>query len=160
MLRKRGWPVVGIDPDVRRVEMIRKGQAPFVEPSLETYLKEVVENGTLKATSESQTNNESEVAYITVGTPSGEDGSIDLTYIRSAAVAIGESLRMRKEHQLVVVKSTVVPGTARNVVKPILEEKSGKKLGNGFGLCSNPEFLRRGQRHIRLRIPRPDSDWR
>jgi UDPglucose 6-dehydrogenase len=141
---KRGYSVVGIDPDVRRVEMIRKGQAPFVEPSLENYLKEVVESGMLKATSESQVNDDSEVAYITVGTPSAEDGSIDLAYIRSAAVAIGESLQRRKEYQLVVVKSTVVPGTARNVVKPILEEKSGKVLGEGFGLCSNPEFLREG----------------
>jgi len=141
---KRGYPVIGIDPDVRRVEMIKNGQPPFIEPSIETYLKQVVESDMLKTTSESQANDESEVAYITVGTPSAEDGSIDLTHIRNAAVAIGESLRRRKEHQLVVVKSTVVPGTARNVVKPILEERSGKILGKGFGLCSNPEFLREG----------------
>jgi UDPglucose 6-dehydrogenase len=140
----RGHYVVGIDPDAVKVGMINCGKAPFVEPSLESYIQETIKNGKFKATSESRTNDGSEIAYVTVGTPSAQDGSIDLTYVRNAAVAIGESLRRRREQQLVVVKSTVVPGTARKVVKPILEERSGKVLGKGFGLCSNPEFLREG----------------
>jgi len=139
----RGYPVVGIDPDSRRVEMISKGITPFIEPSLETYLRKVVKNGTLESTVESEANDGSEFAYITVGTPSSQDGSIDLTYVKNAARSIGESLQ-RKKNQLVVVKSTVVPGTTRNIVKPILEEHSGKALDEGFGLCSNPEFLREG----------------
>jgi UDPglucose 6-dehydrogenase len=141
---KRGYEVVGVDPDSRRVELIQNAQAPFFEPSLDAYLTETIKNGKLKATSDSAANANSDFAYITVGTPSLADGNIDLTYIRSAAVAIGRSLRSKKEYQLVLVKSTVIPGTARDVVKPIIEEESGKLLGRSFGLCSNPEFLREG----------------
>ena len=141
---KRGYEVVGVDPDSRRIELIRNAKAPFFEPSLDVYLKETVENGRLKVTSDSVANAGSDFAYITVGTPSADDGSIDLTYIRNAAAAIGKSLRKREGYQVIVLKSTVIPGTARNVVKPILEEQSGKELGRGFGLCSNPEFLREG----------------
>ena len=141
---KRGYEVVGIDPDSRRVELIQNAQAPFFEPSLADYLTETIKNGKLRATSDSMANANSDFTYITVGTPSGEDGSIDLTYIRSAAAAIGKSLRNKEGYQLVLVKSTVIPGTAREVVKPIIEQESGKLLGRGFGLCSNPEFLREG----------------
>jgi UDPglucose 6-dehydrogenase len=89
-------------------------------------------------------NTRSDLTYITVGTPSSEDGSIDLTYVESAAAAIGQSIREATHYQLVVLKSTVIPGTARTLVKPILERESGKTAGKGFGLCSNPEFLREG----------------
>src|SRR5208282_3555496 len=120
---KRGYEVVGVDPDLRRVELIQNAQAPFFEPSLEVYLTETIKNGKLKATSDSAANIDSDFTYITVGTPSAEDGSIDLTYIQSAAVAIGKSLRSKNGYQLVLVKSTVIPGTARDVVKPIIEKE-------------------------------------
>jgi UDPglucose 6-dehydrogenase len=141
---KKGYFVVGIDPDSRKVETIRNGRAPFFEPLLDGHVAKAVANGTLQATSDSSTNAESDMAYITVGTPSKDDGSIDLTYVRNASTDIGQSLRKRDAYQVVLVKSTVTPGTARSMVKPILEEKSGKAAGKNFGLCSNPEFIREG----------------
>jgi UDPglucose 6-dehydrogenase len=140
-----GHHVVGIDPDARKIESIRKGKAPFFEPSLDEHVAKTVANGTLQATSDAATNAESEMAYITVGTPSKDDGSIDLSYIRAAAADIGRSLRKIDGYQIVLVKSTVIPGTARNVVKPILEKESGRHFGEAFGLCSNPEFIREGK---------------
>ncbi|MGO9643597.1 MAG: UDP-glucose dehydrogenase family protein [Candidatus Bathyarchaeia archaeon] len=142
---KKGYSVVGVDTDSHRVELIRSGDAPFFEPSLETSLKEALDNGLLKTTSDSSVNTESDMSYITVGTPSSPDGSIDLTYIRGVASAIGKTLLSRKEYHLVLVKSTVTPGTARNVIKPILEKEAHKLVGQDFGLSSNPEFLREGK---------------
>lgn len=141
---KKGYPVVGIDTDSHRVEMIRSGKTPFFEPSLESNLREALDTGLLKTTSDSSVNTESDLSYITVGTPSSPDGGIDLTYIRAVASAIGKTLLGRKEYQLVLVKSTVTPGTARNVIKPILEKEARKLTSQDFGLCSNPEFLREG----------------
>jgi len=142
---KRGYSVVGVDVDKCRVDLIRAGKLPFIEPSLDRYLKDAVERGTFEATSDMSINKSADVSIITVGTPSAEDGSIDLSHVKSASIAIGQSLRDKTEDQLVLVKSTVIPGTTRNLVKPLLEEYSGKKLGNGFKLCSNPEFLREGK---------------
>ena len=142
---KRGYRVIGIDVDKYRIEKIRKGELPFVEPSLDNYLNSAIKSGMFEATTDTSLNKAADVSFITVGTPSAEDGDVDLTYVRSAATEIGKSLRDRAEYQLVLVKSTVLPGTARNVVKPLLEEYSGKRLGKGFGLCANPEFLREGK---------------
>ena len=141
--RKRNQ-VIGIDPDRDRLEKIRRAEAPFFEPKLREYLAETVANGTLSVTDDASLNARSDLAYMTVGTPSSEDGSIDLTYVKNAAVAIGRSIRETTHYQLVVLKSTVIPGTARTLVKPVLVRESGKPAGKGFGLCSNPEFLREG----------------
>jgi UDPglucose 6-dehydrogenase len=83
----------------------------------------------------------SEISFITVPTPSSTDGKIDLSYIKSASKFLAESLKFKKDYHLVVIKSTVVPLTTEKVVKPILEEISGKKCGKDFGLAANPEFL-------------------
>jgi len=136
--------VVGIDPDRDRLEKIRRAEAPFFEPKLKEYLTDTIARGAFSVADDSSVNMRSDLAYIAVGTPSSEDGSIDLTYVKNAAVAIGQSIRESTQYQLVVVKSTVIPGTARTLVKPVLERESGKAAGKGFGLCSNPEFLREG----------------
>ena len=141
---RKGNQVIGIDPDRDRLEKIREAEAPFFEPKLKEYLTDTIAKGTFSVADDSSVNMRSDLAYIAVGTPSSEDGSVDLTYVRNAAVAIGQSLRETTQYQLVVVKSTVIPGTARTLVKPVLERESGKPAGKGFGLCSNPEFLREG----------------
>jgi UDPglucose 6-dehydrogenase len=141
---KKGHRVLGIDPDHHRLEKIRTTEPPFFEPRLAEYLKEVVGDGALSVTDDPLSNVQSDLAYITVGTPSNRDGSIDLTYVENAATAIGQSLRDSGHYQLVVIRSTVTPGTARNLVKPVIERESGKTAGKEFGLCSNPEFLREG----------------
>ena len=87
---------------------------------------------------------ETDLTFVTVGTPSKPDGSIDLKYIESAARDIGKALNQKNDYHVVIVKSTVVPGTTQNTVKPILEKESKKKCGVDFGLCMNPEFLRQG----------------
>jgi UDPglucose 6-dehydrogenase len=136
--------VIGIDPDRDRLEKIRRAEAPFFEPKLKEYLTETVASGAFSVTDDAAVNTCSDLAYITVGTPSSEDGSIDLTYVKNAASAIGRSMRETTCYQLVVVKSTVIPGTACTLVKPVLERESGTTAGKAFGLCSNPEFLREG----------------
>ena len=141
---RKSYEVVGIDPDRGKLEKARKAEAPFFEPKLKEYLTDTIAKGAFSVTDDSSVNMRSDLAYIAVGTLSSEDGSIDLTYVKNAAVAIGQSIRESTQYQLVVVKSTVVPGTARTLVKPVLERESGKPAGKAFGLCSNPEFLREG----------------
>jgi UDPglucose 6-dehydrogenase len=85
-----------------------------------------------------------DITFIAVGTPNQMDGTIDLQFIESSAREIGEALKKKKSYHLVVVKSTVVPGTTEKTVKPLIEEHSSKRCGIGFGLCMNPEFLREG----------------
>jgi UDPglucose 6-dehydrogenase len=136
--------VIGIDPDLDRLEKIQRAEPPFFEPKLKEYLSGTVADGALSVTDDASVNARSDLAYMTVGTPSSKDGSIDLTYVKNAAAAIGRSVREATHSQLVVVRSTVIPGTTRTVVKPILERESGKTAGKEFGLCTSPEFLREG----------------
>jgi len=142
---KKGYHVITSTHDSRKVAMISEGVAPFYEPELQEALKEVVKRKALKCTlnTEEAVLN-SDISFITVGTPSRPDGSIDLQYIKNSAYEIGEALRKKESYHLIVVKSTVLPGTTEKIVKPIIESRSGKSCGAEFGLCMNPEFLREG----------------
>ncbi|WP_297552012.1 UDP-glucose/GDP-mannose dehydrogenase family protein [Thermococcus sp.] len=140
---KLGNEVIFVDVDERKIEMINKAQPPIYEEGLEELMREF--RGKYQATKDYRDAIlNSDVTFIAVGTPSREDGSIDLTYIEQASREIGKALREKKEYHVVVVKSTVLPGTTENVVKPIIEEKSGKRAFEDFGLAMNPEFLREG----------------
>jgi len=141
---RKGNHVIGIDLDLDRLEKVRRAEPPFFEPKLKEYLAETITNGAFSVLDDASANVRSDLAYMTVGTPGTEDGGMDLTYVKNAARVIGQSLRQATRYQLVVVKSTVTPGTARTVVKPILEGESRKTAGKDFGVCSNPEFLREG----------------
>ncbi len=143
-LAKRGYKVVGIDSDRNILDRLAKAEAPFYEPNLEDYLVAAVKNGSFTVPRDPSMNMQSDIAYIAVGTPSMPDGGIDLSHVEEAAKMIGQSLRSAHQHQLVVIKSTVSPGTARNIVKPTLERESRKRSGVDFSVCSNPEFLREG----------------
>ncbi len=141
----KGNEVVCVDIDEKKVEKINSGIPPIYEPKLDDYLKKVLKEGKLKATTDLKDAVEkTDVSFICVGTPSREDGSIDLTYIESAAKAIGEALKTKGGYHVVVVKSTVVPGTTESVVIPNLKKFSGKGP-NEIGVCMNPEFLREGK---------------
>jgi len=142
-LARKGCNVTGIDVDENHLRQLRKGDAPFFEPNLSQELKKPAVRKRLIFSDDSSLNSKSDITFITVGTPSAQDGSAILDNVRSAAISIGESIRGIKHYQLVAVKSTVTPGTARCVVKPTIEKASGKKLRE-FGVCSNPEFLREG----------------
>jgi UDPglucose 6-dehydrogenase len=141
---KRGFKVVGIDRDRQKLEHIRKLKAPFFEPGLDSDLQKVSKKGTLTVTDTVCEIGQSDMVYMTVGTPSRRNGSVDLSQVRSAATTIGHALQESKRFPTVVVKSTVAPGTASRVIKPIIERESKKSAGLDFGLVSNPEFLREG----------------
>lgn len=145
-LAKKGIPVVGYEIDSKKVQKIRGGAVPFEEPMVKELLKESLKEGTFKV--DEKIPKISDIVFLTVGTPSDKrDGTIDLTFVKSVSKMIGEILRSSDksvDYPVVVVKSTVVPGTTENIVKPIIEEASGKKAGHDFGLAVNPEFLKEG----------------
>jgi UDPglucose 6-dehydrogenase len=142
----RGFCVSASDAIEEKAEKISRGIAPFHEPGLDEMLKKAVSDGTLKAlhNQTAQAVFDSDLTFIAVGTPSLQDGSIDLQFIEAAAQEIGKALKQKKAHHVVIVKSTVVPGATQGIVKSTLEKVSGKKAGVDFGLCMNPEFLRQG----------------
>ncbi|WP_457742278.1 UDP-glucose dehydrogenase family protein [Thermococcus sp.] len=140
---KLGNEVIFLDVDEEKVQMINEGRAPIYEEGLEELMTEYREK--YRATNDyREAILNSDVTFICVGTPSREDGSIDLRFVESASKEIGKALGDKEDFHVVVVKSTVVPGTTEGVVKPILEEQSGKMAFKDFGLAMNPEFLREG----------------
>lgn len=141
-----GHEVTCVDVDTERVDNINKGIPPIYEDNMEAMLKRSVETGKLVATTDLvNAIISTDVSFICVGTPPGVLDYIDLRYVDQVAVDIGNILREKKDFHIVVVKSTVMPGTTVHSVLPILEKNSGKTAGEGFGLAMNPEFLREGQ---------------
>ncbi|MCD6468133.1 MAG: UDP-glucose/GDP-mannose dehydrogenase family protein [Thermoplasmata archaeon] len=140
---KLGNNIICVDVDKKKIEMINKGVPPIYEEGLEQLL---VENkNRIHATKDYEhAIQNTDVTFICVGTPSKEDGSIDLKFVKKAAEEIGKQLKNKDKWHLVVMKSTVLPGTTRDIVLPLLEQYSGKKAGKDFGLTMNPEFLREG----------------
>lgn len=143
----KGFNVVALDIDQQKVDTVNRGETFFFEPNLPPLVQRVIlENKTLTAcTNIIGSIRNSDVTFICVGTPSREDGSCDLQYIEQSARDIGQAIKEKNGYHLVIAKSTIVPGTTRNLIKQAIEEESGKKAGEGFGLCMNPEFLREGQ---------------
>ncbi|NHJ47042.1 MAG: UDP-glucose/GDP-mannose dehydrogenase family protein [Asgard group archaeon] len=143
----RGFSAVALDVDQKKVDKVNKGETFFFEPNLDLLVSRVVNKSKNLVASTDILNSykTSNVTFICVGTPSQEDGSCDLQYIEQVAKDLGTVIANKDEYHLVIVKSTVVPGTTRNLVKKTIEETSGKIAGKDFGLCMNPEFLREGQ---------------
>jgi GDP-mannose 6-dehydrogenase len=140
-----GHQVVGVDVNPDKVAAINAGRSPIVEPGLEDVLARTVAEGRLRATTDTvEAVRETEVSLLCVGTPSRRNGSLDLTYLERVSEQIGASLRDKSSYHVVVVRSTVLPGTTHSVVIPALERESGKMYGEGFGVSVNPEFLREG----------------
>jgi GDP-mannose 6-dehydrogenase len=140
-----GHDVVGIDVNADKVQAINEGRSPIVEPGLGELLQEGVRNKRLRATTNTaDAVNSTDLSLICVGTPSRRNGSLDLTYLTRVCEEIGEVLRDKPSYHVVVVRSTVLPGTTHAHVIPALEKASGKKYGEGFGVSVNPEFLREG----------------
>ena len=142
-LADKGHHVVCVDVDETKVAEINAGCAPFYEAGLDDLLKKNIHENMIATTDLETSVMDSEVTIIAVGTPF--DGhAINLTHIEQAAIEIGKGLRKKAGYHVVVVKSTVVPGTTEQVVLPLLEQHSGKKAGVDFGVGMNPEFLREG----------------
>jgi GDP-mannose 6-dehydrogenase len=140
-----GHEVVGVDVNAGKVAAVNAGRSPIVEPGLEAQLADAVAAGRLRATTDTaDAVAATEVSLLCVGTPSRKNGSLDLTYLERVASQIGAELARKDTYHVVVVRSTVLPGTTHEVVIPALERTSGKKYGEGFGVSVNPEFLREG----------------
>ena len=137
-----GHDILGIDVDQVKVDSINQGVSAVVEPGLTDLIRAGVTAGKLRATTDAI--DESDVSMVCVGTPSNENGSLCLDHVASAAEDIGAFLRARQSYHVVIIRSTVLPGTVEGFVIPILERHSGKKAGTDFGVCMNPEFLREG----------------
>lgn len=143
-LASKGHDVICVDNNKEIVESINNSEVTIFEPYLEEYLKEVIQNGKLEASSDMKhAIMNTEVSIIAVGTPPKDTG-IDLSYIQAAAENIGRIIRGKEEYHVVGVKSTVVPTTTDTFVRRIIEKESGKRAGE-FGLVMNPEFLREGE---------------
>jgi UDPglucose 6-dehydrogenase len=143
-LASRGIRTIGIDIDEERIGQIRNGKTPLHEPQLSEMLRKAVKKKFLVATGDISHATDTKTSFLTVGTPSQPNGSIDLTFVKKAAGELGNAIRNKQGYHLVVVKSTVIPGTTNNTVKPVLEQSSGKIVGPSLGLCANPEFLKEG----------------
>ena len=145
-LASKGYRVLASDIDADKITKINNGVPTFHEPGLQKKLTESTQKGNLNGIvgQTDQVIQETDLTFVAVGTPSKPDGSIDLQYIESAARNIGKALSQKDAYHVTIIKSTVVPGTTQNIVKPILEKESKKICGVDFGLCMNPEFLRQG----------------
>jgi GDP-mannose 6-dehydrogenase len=142
-LAERGHEVIGVEVSAEKVKKFNGGYSPIKEPGLDELIQQGLANGNLKAV----TNGRDYVSWadtslICVGTPSSPDGSPVLDYIYSVAEEIGYGMRDSDQYHVVVLRSTVFSGVARNQLLPILEECSQRCAGEGFGLAMNPEFLR------------------
>jgi GDP-mannose 6-dehydrogenase len=140
-----GFRMVGIDISPLRVGAIKSGKSPIVEARLEELLTEGCGKGLIDATHNLVAAVlDTDVTFVSVGTPTAADGSCDLTYVRQASRAIGHAIRMKSSYHVVVMRCSIPPGTTLDVVVPEIESASGLTLGEGFGVCFNPEFLREG----------------
>lgn len=144
-LVKDGHNVIGVDPIQTKVDLINNGKTPIIEEQMAELIEKGAQTGQLVATTNSSDAIvKSELSFICVGTPSQLNGNLDFKYIRRVCERIGEALKHKSDYHIVVIRSTILPGTMRNVVIPILEDFSGKRAGEDFGVCNNPEFLREG----------------
>jgi UDPglucose 6-dehydrogenase len=138
-----GHNVTFIDIDQSKIEQINQGKPPIFEEGLEELMQK--QKGRYRATSDYITAIcDTDITFISVGTPSNDDGSIDLCYIEESAKELGKVLKEKDDFHVVVIKSTVIPGTTDDFIRPILEEHSNRTAFVDFGLAMNPEFLREG----------------
>ena len=149
-----GHDVIGVDPVPAKVELINRGQSPIIEREIGEIIASAVERGGLRATDTvSEAIGATELSFVCVGTPSQPNGNLDLRYIRRICEQIGEALKTKSSRHTVVIRSTILPGTMRQIIIPILEEFSGKRAGIDFGVSNNPEFLREGTAVQDFRCP-------
>lgn len=140
VLASKGYTVIGIDTDKKKCIEISKGCVPIYEPDLEKTLKIGLKKS-LKISNDFSTIKNSDMIFVTVGTPQKINGEIELSMIKKAVKSIGQVIRKTKKNPIIFIKSTVIPGTTKKIILPILEKESGKKAEKDFGVISNPEFL-------------------
>jgi UDPglucose 6-dehydrogenase len=140
VLASKGITTIGIDSDRKKCSKIAKGIPTFFEPNLEKTLKKALKKR-LTITDKLSSIIDCDFIFVTVGTPQKKNGEIDLSFIKTIVSSIGKLISKTKKKPIILIKSTVIPGTMKNVILQILERNSKKKAGKDFGLISNPEFL-------------------
>ncbi len=140
-----GFRMVGVDVSLEKVRAIKEGRSPIVEDRLGALLEEGVAEARITATQNLVAAVlDTDVTFLSVGTPTAKDGGCDFTFVRQASRAIGQAIALKSSYHVVVLRCSVPPGTTLDVVVPEIEQASGKRLGADFGVCFNPEFLREG----------------
>jgi GDP-mannose 6-dehydrogenase len=140
-----GHQVIGLDIDAKKVGMVASGRSPVIEPGLDDLIAKQNQVGRLQAISDpAAAVAATDVSFVCVGTPSSENGSLDLTYVEAVTRQLGEALAAKNGWHVVVYRSTMLPGTVEQRLLPLLEQCSGKQAGTDFGVAVNPEFLREG----------------
>jgi GDP-mannose 6-dehydrogenase len=140
-----GYRVTGVDVNPAKVEMVAAGKSPIIEAKMNELVADGHRSCRLHATTDSTAAVlDSDVSFVCVGTPSLRNGKLDLSHIEKVAGEIGAALSRKKGHHTFVLRSTVLPGTTESIVKPILEQNSGKRAGADFTIAYNPEFMREG----------------
>jgi len=144
-LAKEGHEIFGVDPVRTKVQLVNAGKSPIIEADIEEIIANAVKSGRLRATDDAvQAILDTDISFVCVGTPSQINGNLDLTHVRYVCEQLGQGLKDKTARHTVVIRSTILPGTMRRMVIPVLEENSGKKASTDFGVCNNPEFLREG----------------
>jgi GDP-mannose 6-dehydrogenase len=140
-----GHTVIGVDPQVAKVDAINAGRSPVVERDLDRLTQAGRAAGRLSATTDAAAAvRASDLALVCVGTPSQANGDLDMTFLERVCNDIGTALRGDDRYFVVVIRSTLLPGTTRSLIIPVLERASGRQVGRDLGVCVNPEFLREG----------------
>lgn len=144
-LARDGHQVVGVDLDPTKLDLIQSGRSPIVEDGIQELTREVVASGRVTVTNDvAAAVQGSDLSFVCVGTPSSPNGSQDLSAVKRVMAAIGAAIAKKDGFHTVVLRSTIQPGSVERVVRPLLEEASGKRSDQDFGLCFQPEFLREG----------------
>ncbi len=142
-LAHKGYDVIGVDSNKRAVQSVNEGRSPVFEPGLEEMIRANQKRITATGSCHEAVLG-SEITFIIVPTPSDAHGGFSLRYVQSTCEQIGNALRKKRDYHLVVLTSTVSPGSTDNTVRPVLETHSGKRCGQAFGLCYSPEFVALG----------------
>ena len=139
-LAQEGHTVIGVDPNETKVGLINAGQSPIIEKDVGEIIRRAVTDGRLRAVTDATAAiAASELSLVCVGTPSADNGSLDLRYVELVCNDIGAALKAKSDYHTVVIRSTILPGTMRTIVIPALQGASGMTAGT-----DNPEFLREG----------------
>ena len=144
-LARDGHTVFGVDPNPTKVDIINSGRSPIIEAEVDDLVRDGVAAGRLSAGDDARAAvMETDLSLVCVGTPSQQNGNLDLQFVKAVCAEIGSALKQKDRHHTVVMRSTMLPGSMHEVVLPTLEQASGKKAGTDFGVAINPEFLREG----------------
>ena len=144
-LAAHGHRIIGVDPNETKVQIVNEGRSPVIEQGLDDLIAKGVSKGNVRAVTDEKTAvTSSELSLVCVGTPSRANGSLDTQYLSRTSKQIGAVLKDKSDYHVIVIRSTILPGTTTDVVIPTLEAASGKRAGSGFGVCVNPQFLREG----------------